>query len=107
MSVDLYFVGMKFDRKGSQKEVNEFMIDELRGNCLLSYANDKNQIDKRIKELNYKAKFFIDSGAFTMWTKGKKVNVDEYINFINDRSDFIDLYGQVDYIPRRYKKRSN
>lgn len=97
--MDLYFVGMKFNRTGSQKELNEFMIDELNANCLLSYVNDKKEIDKRIKEKNYTGKFFIDSGAFTMWTKGKEINVDEYIDFINKRSDFIDLYGQVDYIP--------
>ena len=100
--MDLYFVGMKFNREGSQKELNEFMMDTLQANCLLSYTNDKAEIDKRIKEPNYKGKFFIDSGAFTMWTKGKSVNVDEYIEFINQRCNFIDLYGQVDYIPRRY-----
>lgn len=97
--MDLYFVGMKFNRYGVQKELNEFMMDKLQGNCLLSYVNDKKEIDKRIAEPNYKGKFFIDSGAFTMWTKGKLINVDEYIDFINQRSDFIDLYGQVDFIP--------
>ena len=97
--MDLYFVGMKFNRQGAQKELNEFMMDELQGNCLLSYVNDRKEIDKRIAETNYKGKFFIDSGAFTMWTKGKSIDVDAYIDFINQRSDFIDLYGQVDFIP--------
>lgn len=97
--MDLYFVGMKFNRQGSQKKLNEFMMDTLQANCLLSYVNDKKEIDKRLKEKNYKGKFFIDSGAFTMWTQGKSINVDEYIDFINQRSDFIDLYGQVDFIP--------
>ena len=97
--MDLYFVGMKFNRQGAQKELNEFMMDNLQGNCLLSYVNDRKEIDKRIDEINYKGKFFIDSGAFTMWTKGKQIDVDAYIDFINQRSDFIDLYGQVDFIP--------
>ena len=59
--MDLYFVGMKFNRQGAQKELNEFMMDELQGNCLLSYVNDRKEIDKRIAETNYKGKFFIDS----------------------------------------------
>lgn len=101
--MDLYFVGMKFSRQGNQKELNEYMIDNLKANCLLSYANDKHEIDKRINEKNYKSKFFVDSGAFTMWTKNKSIDVDEYIKFINDRYEHIDLYGQVDYIPGNIK----
>lgn len=44
-------------------------------------------------------KLFIDSGAYSAWTQGVKINVDDYINWINARSNYINLYGQVDTIP--------
>lgn len=40
-----------------------------------------------------RGKLFIDSGAFTAWTKGTYINVDDYIYFLNDRVQYIDLLG--------------
>lgn len=34
---------------------------------------------------------------------GKQIDVDDYIDWINERVDFIDLYGQVDFIPGNIK----
>lgn len=59
----------------------------------------KNQVDYYLQGNYFKGKLFIDSGAFTAWTKGIYIDVDAYIKWINDRSDSIDLYGQVDTIP--------
>ena len=67
-------------------------------NILYSYSNNKKSILK-YKDLFVQSKMFIDSGAFTLWTKGKEVNVDEYIQFINNLEDKVYLYGQVDSIP--------
>lgn len=44
-------------------------------------------------------KLFIDSGAFTSWTKGIDVDVDAYIDYINSLDSEITLCAQVDCIP--------
>ena len=94
--MDLYMAGSTFNG------LNEWMQD-MGYNKLLSYLNDKpaikawqDYIDKTGKT---KSKLFIDSGAFTAWTKGAQIDVDEYINWLNERKDFITLFGQVDKIP--------
>lgn len=69
---------------------------------LYSFENDKSNIEKWNSQRDLKSdknNLFIDSGAFTAWTKGKQIDVEEYIDFINKRSEFIYLYGQVDSIP--------
>ena len=70
-------------------------------NILLSYWYTKNNFKKRTQILdNYKGtKVFIDSGAFTAWTKGVTLNVDEYIDWLNTYDNYLYLFGQVDTIP--------
>lgn len=92
---NLYFAGK------ITKEVNTELY-YLGINHLFSYVNDRNEIDHWIslmKRDGKKGKLFIDSGAFTAWTQNRYINVDDYIHFINDRSDFISYYGQIDAIP--------
>lgn len=90
MPIDLYFAG-------SQCKEAEVLIEE-KGMCrLYSYHSDKSNLRQRF-ERNPKGKLFIDSGAFTAWTKGVKINVDEYIEYLNTYKDYIYLAGQVDSI---------
>ena len=94
--MDIYLAG------SSHKGFNPWMQD--RGyNKLMSYVYDKNSVKKwceyEKEHGNKGSKLFIDSGAFTMWTRGKEINVDEYISWINEYSDYISLYGQIDSIP--------
>jgi hypothetical protein len=49
-------------------------------NYLFSYAYS-NELERRIPDLDETDNLIVDSGAFTMWTKGKEVNLDEYIEF--------------------------
>ena len=42
---------------------------------------------------------FIDSGAFSAWTKGKVIDIDEYISFLNSISKYITVAASVDVIP--------
>lgn len=88
--MDIYMVGPE----------KENIMDEVskQSNFLFSKDININTLNKLVNKYN-KSKLFIDSGAFTAWTKGKQINVDEYINWINERADYIDLYGQVDCIP--------
>lgn len=90
--MDLYFAG------SSVIETDELVLNN-KYNRLMSYVNDKKLIEYYINNFKNGLKLFIDSGAFTAWTQNKQIDVDGYINWINERSDFIHLYGQVDFIP--------
>lgn len=84
----LYLAGME-----------ESCADKIDCNALFSYIDQgKLQFDK-LKDFIKPGKLFIDSGAFSAWTKGIKVNVKEYIRWLNERSEDIYLCGQVDVIP--------
>lgn len=53
-----------------------------------------------IKERLVKGKLeiFLDSGAFSAWSKGVEINIDEYIQFIKDNEEFIEVYANLDVI---------
>lgn len=67
---------------------------------LLSYGmqQTQNSLDKFLTQLK-PPKLFIDSGAFSAWTKGVNISTKDYIHWLNDRAGKIDLCGQVDVIP--------
>ena len=92
---DLYFAGQVTDH------VDKCLFD-MGANHLFSFLNERKNIDRWIKWVDTygkRGKLFIDSGAFTAWTKGTYINVDDYIYFLNDRVQYIDLFGQLDCIP--------
>lgn len=110
--LELYLAGTdKFGQKervqalelylaGAYAESKETMDQVIPSNCLFSYENLQIKDPKGLDIYHmFGSKLFIDSGAFSMWTKGVTINVDEYIDWINERADYIDLYGQVDAIP--------
>lgn len=41
---------------------------------------------------------FLDSGAYSAYTKGVKIELDEYIQFIKDHKDIIHVYANLDSI---------
>lgn len=41
----------------------------------------------------------LDSGAFSVWTKGKQINIDDYIDFIKANLDIVDIVIALDVIP--------
>lgn len=90
--MELYCVGPE------KSNIMAVASEELGHNMLFSYF-DRKAVDKYRDMVASHGKLFIDSGAFSAWTLGKVINVDEYIKWINDRADYIDLYGQVDVIP--------
>lgn len=106
-NMELYLAGAD---KFGKDEVKQYMklylagmeescVDKIDCNALFSYIDQgKLQFDK-LKDFIKPGKLFIDSGAFSAWTKGSKVNVKEYINWLNERSEDINLCGQVDVIP--------
>ena len=42
---------------------------------------------------------FIDSGAYSEHSQGIKIDVDEYIDYVNNLDDKISAIAQVDHIP--------
>lgn len=97
MAFNLYFAGSPTNK------CIEFMIANNM-NALRSQLNDRKEIDKYFLTSEFKGKLFIDSGAFSAHTKGKYVDVDDYIRYCNDHADRFDLVAQVDKIPGEFKK---
>ena len=102
MAFNLYFAGSQC------KEVDELMV-KLNCNRLFSQENDRKNIQnwqgyKHSRRTQYKGNIFIDSGAFSVHTKGIELNVDEYIDYINSIDDDIHIFAQVDKIPGEFGK---
>lgn len=51
-----------------------------------------------MQEQKKRVELFLDSGAFSAWSSGKKINIDEYIQFIKDNIEVIDVYANLDVI---------
>lgn len=81
--MEFYFVST--GRNKAELEV----IKNLQPNCLMmSYHYFKNiDLGKFIKELGYKPKIMLDSGAYSAWSSGKQIDLEKYIQYI-------EKYGQ-------------
>ena len=98
MAFDFYFAGSQ------HKSSTELMCD-LGCNILRSFVNDKKSINELIalkKSNKWTGKLLIDSGAFTVHRKGGTLDVDSYINWLNDNMDYIDYAIQIDDIPGKW-----
>lgn len=91
MSFELYFAG------SSVPEADEWIISN-KHNRLYSYLNDKSSFRRYVGN-KFAGKMFIDSGAFSAWTRGSSISTKQYINWLNEHSDSIYLCGQLDVIP--------
>ena len=56
---------------------------------------------------NMKKKIFLDSGAFSAWTKGVEIDIDEYIAFIKEHKKLIAHYSVLDEIGNPKKTLAN
>ena len=80
------------------------IIDQAWSNdwpLLYSQINNRNVLVKRF-DAPTNGKLLIDSGAHSAHTKGIKLDLDEYIGFVNDHITKTTLYVQVDKIPGVY-----
>jgi len=76
-----------------------FVASKRKMNLLMSYYYIKNNPEKyRPLFESENTKILLDSGAFTAHTKGKKINLDDYIDFIKNYSQSIQLYANLDVI---------
>jgi len=94
VAFNLYFAG-------TQCKEADLYIEEHGCLRLLSYLNDKNHIKNRVDK---GMKTFVDSGAFSAHTKGKVVDVEDYINYVNERTEFVTIFAQLDKIPGDFGK---
>jgi len=90
MAFNLYFAGQQ------AKEVDEY-LQQKNALRLFSQANERKGIEDW-RETGHAHKLFIDSGAFSVAHAGKTVDIDQYINYINERTD-IPIFVELDVIP--------
>ena len=67
------------------------------------FASDEsfNLITKRNRNMpegRKRVELFLDSGAFSAWSQGKEINIEDYIQFIKEHKDVIDVYANLDVI---------
>jgi hypothetical protein len=58
---------------------------------------------KQQKEVN----LFLDSGAFSAFTQGVEINIDEYIAFIKEHQQYLEVYANLDVIGSARKTYEN
>jgi len=101
---------MKFNlyAAGSFNKESTDLKRELGYDQLLSQLNERKAciewVEYKRAHPECKSKLFIDSGAYTAHTKGKEVDVDEYIEFMNSVDDQVTVFAQVDKIPGEWGK---
>lgn len=70
-------------------------------NIMISFFSFKGRKKKRLDEIMGKDNaewfnIFLDSGAYSAWTKGEKIDVYELIDFIKINQRYLNLYAQLD-----------
>ena len=87
---------------GSAKLTVDRQLQEWAYPRLMSQLNDRSLIPKWTSyyhDVNPNISIFIDSGAYSAYTKGATIDVDAYINWINTHGDAFTVIAQVDFIP--------
>lgn len=91
---------------GSYSKMVDEKLQQMGVNRLASQLNDRSLLEKWItfSREKEKRKIFVDSGAFSAHTKGRELDVDEYIQYLNDRQGCFEVIAQVDKIPGEFGK---
>lgn len=88
MSFDLYFAGV------TSKDCNVRKF-------LYSQYNDRSTIARLRGTLGEEqSKLFLDSGAWSAYTRGVEIDIDEYLQYINCNDDIISVCASVDVLPK-------
>lgn len=97
MACDFYFVSIL-------TSCNKEFALSLNVNSLASYFY-KAQTLKLLeckKSGAWSGKLLIDNGAYSFWKRGGELDINEYINFLNENNDYIDYAIALDKIPGTY-----
>lgn len=94
MAIDFYFAG-------TQCIESEYLLRDLNANILKSYVNDQKEIQRwfEYKRQGWKGKLMIDNGEFTFHRQGGSLDIDEYIDWLNQNDEFYDYAIALDSIP--------
>ncbi len=90
MSFNLYFAGW------GSKDADAY-LRELNVHRLMSQVNERNNIESWVAD-GLSDRLFIDSGAFSVAHSNAKVDIDLYIDYINNHLD-IPNWAELDVIP--------
>lgn len=94
--MDLYLAG------GENKSWLKGMDEALNKKSLYSYFylnNDNKDPSKFVqKAAATQKKIFLDSGGFSAFTKGAKIDIDNYIKFIKENENVLTVYAVLDVI---------
>lgn len=71
--------------------------------CVLVTQIDRATLNKMFEyqKKGWISKLFVDSGAYTAHSKGITIDIDEYIDYLNEHDDQITICVEVDKIPGR------
>lgn len=102
MAFNIYFAG------GLPKDT-EVLLQTHNGNRLYSQLHERNSVGNKWipfkkENSNNTSKLFVDSGAYSAHTKGKALDVDDYIDYLNTNVGMFDAMAQVDTIPGEFRK---
>lgn len=100
-------MGIKLYLAGSHSTRNEPIFRAKGVRRLYSQVNDRKLGEEWIeysKNVEHRD-IFVDSGAYTCHTKGVELDVDEYIQYLNERQGGFSAIAQVDKIPGEFKKK--
>ena len=88
-----YFSGASY-----QKEKLEYNVDQL-----FSQYHERALVRKTIEykkeHPEHTGKIMVDSGAFTAYTKGVTIDIDDYLRFIEEVGDWVEIFAEVDDVP--------
>lgn len=73
---------------------------------LLAWKNEQKELLEWVEEIrknpNCPCKLVVDSSAYSAWTRGLEIDIDEYIEFINNISDVVYWFAELDKIPGKF-----
>ena len=97
LNTTLYFSGCA---TAVNPVLEDFLI-ERNYSRLGSQLNDKTVLSywMKAKHSNPDLKLFVDSGAYSMYTQGKTVDIPEYAEYLNQNGQYFDCMASVDVIP--------
>lgn len=98
MSFEFYFAGATTQR------IRDYLV-KLNANVLKSYYTDMAVIKKffEYKKRGWKGKLMIDNGEFTFHRHGGSIDIDKYIDWLNENDEYIDYAIAVDSIPGKWR----
>lgn len=102
MGFNLYFAG------GHAISTDDY-LKERGANRLFNQLYERNGIGKRWIEHkkthpNTTSKLFVDSSAYSAHTKGAEVDIDAYIEYVNDNVGMFDCIAELDKIPGVFRQ---